>query len=290
MDLPIVLAAGAWRTEIAPDLGGSITALTRAEEPVLRARPSPRGADEAACHPLVPYANRIAGARFSFAGVAHRLAPTPPEAHALHGVGWRRSWRTVSASPRRCEIALEHRPDGAAAAEWPFGFDARQLFELDDDGLTASLRVENVGRCDAPAGIGLHAFFPRRPGERLAFASAGAWMNGPDLIPAHPTAGDAWDFAAGRALGETDIDNDFVGWRGVFRLWAPGGGETVVRADPVFGVLRCYAPRGRDFLAVEPVSHRANAINAPGEADAMTRLAPGETLAGSVRFERAGDG
>jgi aldose 1-epimerase len=47
-----------------------------------------------------------------------------------------------------------------------------------------------------------------------------------------------------------------------------------------------YVPAGRDFFAVEPVSHMNNAINRPDIADHGLRvLLPDERLTAKVRFQ-----
>ncbi|HEY1751689.1 MAG TPA: aldose 1-epimerase, partial [Caulobacteraceae bacterium] len=171
------------------------------------------------------------------------------------------------------------------AADWPFAFDARQRFELGDDGLTVTVSVTNAGDRDAPAGFGLHSYFRRRAGERLTFASAGAWTNGPDMLPDRRVSGPEWDFSRGRAVEGPPLDNDVFGWDGRARLSAPGRPDTVVEAGPHVRSLRVYTPPGRDYYAVEPVTHRADAINHPDAPDgAMAVLPPGETLAGAVRY------
>jgi aldose 1-epimerase len=49
--------------------------------------------------------------------------------------------------------------------------------------------------------------------------------------------------------------------------------------------LVVYVPAGRDFFAVEPVSHMNNAVNRPDAVDnGLSNIAPGEQLTGRVRF------
>jgi aldose 1-epimerase len=279
----IRIAFEGWTAEIAPAIGGAIRSLVRDGQPILRRRAEPAQVRAMGCYPLLPYANRIAGARFRWRGAEHRLAANDPGGpHSLHGVGWRRPWRVEAADAQGCTLTLDHRPAPGEAADWPFAFRARQRLSLGPDGLTVGLSMVNVGEIDAPAGIGLHPYFPRRPGEQLAFRAEGAWRNGPDLLPASRVSGGCWDYAAGRRLEAEPLDNDFFGWDGAVRLSADAGPRLVMRASPAFGVLRLFAPAGADFFAVEPVSHRANAINHPGAA--MSVLAPGETLEGEVLF------
>ena len=82
---PTILRAGDLSLTLAPDLGGSVLAFTRLGKDLLRPTP-PGAADvlEAACFPLVPYANRIAEGRFTFGGRSASLAPNMAgQAHPL---------------------------------------------------------------------------------------------------------------------------------------------------------------------------------------------------------------
>jgi aldose 1-epimerase len=285
----VSLACGDWTAEIAP-AGGAIVSLARRDAPILR--PTTEAARRAgevrhmACYPMVPYANRIGDGRFGFGGVEHQLAANFARSpHPLHGVGWRRAWRIEACDEQACSLVLEHRPLGYGPATWPFAFDARQRFALDAAGLTVTISMTNAGDTDAPAGIGLHPFFPHRTGQRLAFASRGAWLTGADMLPKDRVTGGDWDFGAGQALGAAALDNDFHGWDGMAAMTADEGPRVIMRASPAFGVLRVYTPKGADFFAAEPVSHRADAINHPADLDgAMTVLASGATLEGEVRF------
>lgn len=286
----IALAHGGWTAEVAPAMGGAILSLALDGTPVLR--PTPAAAVEAgevrasACYPLVPYANRIALGRFAFGGADYALAPNfAGSPHTLHGVGWLRPWRVEAADATSCALSLDHRPAGNDATAWPFAFRALQRLSLGAEGLTVTLSATNTDTRPAPAGLGLHPFFPRRAGERLRLVAGGGWLNGPDMLPAERVAGGHFDFAAGRPVGEAALDNDLFGWDGAARMTAPGGLSVGLAASAAFKGVRVYVPDGRDFFAVEPVTHRADAIHHPDEADgAMTVLAPGESLQGEVQF------
>ena len=290
---PICLTAGDWSAEVAPAIGGSLLSLTHRGAPILR--PTPAEAIVAgdvrltAGYPMIPYANRVDHGRFTYAGAAHQLDTSFIGApHSIHGVGWRRPWSVETADARACTLALRHQPSSAADPDWPYAFEASERFVLTDRGLTVRLSVTNLEPAPAPAGLGFHTFFRRRFGETLTFGSKGAWRNGPDMLPSARETGEAWNYAAGRALDEHEIDNDFFGWGGLARMAAPGGAAIRMRASRAFGVLRLYTPKGADFFAAEPVSHLANAINRPELADhAMTILAPGASLRGDIEIELA---
>jgi aldose 1-epimerase len=288
---PITLTAGDWTTQVAPAIGGSLLSLTHKGEPILR--PTPADAIAAkdvrltAGYPMIPYANRIDHGRFEFASAAHQLAADFIGApHSIHGLAWRRAWRVEMVDARACALSLRHQPTGPDDPDWPFAFEASEQVLLTARGLMVRMAMTNLEPSPAPGGLGFHAFFRRRPGETLAFGAKAAWRNGPDRLPAARQGGRGWNYAGGRALGADEIDNDFSGWGGLARMEAPAGARVRMRASRAFVALRVYTPPGRDFYAVEPVSHLANAINRPDLKDgAMTVLAPGATLCGEIEIE-----
>ena len=114
----IVLAAGDWRAEIDPALSGSILSLFLGDRPILR--PTPPGATgplQAACFPLVPYANRIDHGRFRFEGQAFDVGATPGfEPHALHGLGWLAPWSVKRAEADTAVLTFAQ----PAGPGWPW--------------------------------------------------------------------------------------------------------------------------------------------------------------------------
>ena len=105
----VALAGGDCVLRIAPHIGGAWTSLAWRGQPVLRETPEAAITDGnvrlAACYPLVPYSNRIAGARLRHAGrdyaLAHNFGDQP---HAIHGVGWQRAWSVVAATEDRATL------------------------------------------------------------------------------------------------------------------------------------------------------------------------------------------
>jgi len=283
------LDAGDLSLELAPSIGGSIVAFAWRDQPILR--PTEAAALETgqvrgmASYPLVPYSNRIGYGRFPFGGREHRLVPNfAGEPHALHGVGWRKPWRVVSAGPDHAELALEHSPDGAEAEGWPFAFEARQRFALRPDRLIVRMSLRNTGRSAAPAGMGMHPFFPRRAGSVLGFRARGVWLNGGDRLPlreAPPPADCTFD--PPRSLEGAALDNCFTGWDGAAELRQPDGPGVRLTADALFGHLVVFTPPDRDFCAIEPVSHMVDALNrADQPASGLRVLQPDEVLAGDI--------
>jgi aldose 1-epimerase len=240
------------------------------------------------CYPLIPYSNRIAQGRFSFEGIEHRLALNfGDHPHSIHGNAWQKPWQVVETDGARCRLALVHGPDGDEARGWPFAYRAEQLFELSPNGLTLTLSLENKDYRAMPAGLGLHPLFPKRPGVRLQFAAESVHPNGEDSLPMDGIlVPDEWNYRTIRELGEPRLDNCFAGWDGTARI--AFGQEKIalsIEADALFGHLVVYVPTGRDFFAVEPVSHMNDAISRPDPAKhGLKVLKPGEYLTAQVRF------
>ncbi len=272
------LAAGAWRLSLLPALGGSMLGLWRDGTPILREPPAetPDSVRLTGCFPLVPYTNRIGHAAFSWAGRRYTLRRNfGDEPNSIHGPGWQRPWQVIASDATSALLALEHEPD----EDWPFAFAARQHFQLDEDGLTIALSMTNRAARPAPAGIGLHPFFPRHSETRIRFRSTAIWLNDPDQLPIERVAR---DYSAGCNAAETELDNDVEGWDGVAEIHQPGG--LTIRLTAPFRWLRVFTPASRNIVALEPVSHGANALNrADPAALGVVTLPPGGTLSGTIR-------
>ena len=257
---------------VAPDQGGALLKWFRNGVELLQ---PVRGLG---CFPLVPYANRIALGQFGWEGDTHRLPLNfGDHPHSIHGVGWQAPWHVAMSDAATMLMTLTH--DGSGG--WPFAFDAAQSLVLQADTLTVLLRMTNRHSGPAPAGLGLHPFFPRPAGASLRFAADTVWLNDATALPvrSEPVPPN-WDFRNGLAVDAEALDNCFSGWdgRALLNLGTVG---MRIEASPAFGHLQVYTPPGQNFFCVEPVTHRPDAINHVG---GMTVLSPGETLAGTVIF------
>jgi aldose 1-epimerase len=278
------LTAGKSRVIVAPEAGAGIVGWTLGDIPIFR--PAQKAAEEGnfhamACFPLLPYANRIANAQFTWNGQHHQL-PVNSVPHAIHGIGRERPWHIDQSAPNAVALSLHHAGDAA----WPFAFDATIGYRLDDEGLTADLSITNKAPSPTPAGLGLHPYFPKHHGAALQFAAAGALRNGPDSLPRdHGPVPLDWQHETPRPVEESNLDNCFTGWAGAFAIHA-GPGSLRIEASQVFGNLQVYTPPQNPFYAVEPVTHIPNAINHPDlpAGQGMLVLAPNERLSGRIHF------
>lgn len=289
----IELGAGKSRALLAPHIGGALVRWVWHGRDMMRPTPIEAQAEERvrlmACYPLVPYSNRIGNAQLIAPDGTHVLRPNfAPEPHALHGVGWQRPWNVLRAETAEATLVLEHSPD----ADWPFAFSVSQTFRLTDQSLEMSLALTNHDQRAMPAGLGFHPFFPIREGLHLQARWQGMWEMGEHKLPTRLVAppGDA-DFNELRPVAQWKVDNVFTGWQREARL-DYGTMKLDLQASETLPFVVCFAPRdGRNFLAIEPVSHVINAfaLAAQGVQNTGARvLAPGATLSASMKLSVSG--
>ena len=122
----LTLKCGNALLEILPEVGGCITRYcleTKKQtlellRPTTQAGLAAKDPLEMASFPLIPFSNRIRNGSFLFQGQEINLPPNfPPEAHTIHGHGWRAPWDVTEVSANRAAIEFRYVPD-----EWPFSY------------------------------------------------------------------------------------------------------------------------------------------------------------------------
>jgi aldose 1-epimerase len=285
------LNAGASSIVVVPEFGAGLTGWIVGRTSMLR-RALPQatvGGDRhgLGCFPLLPYGNRIGHARFRWCGADYRLkrnfGDTP---HTIHGLGWQRCWTVQATGPRSVSLRLEHDPDPV----WPFAFSAEVVYSLSETALTVAIGLTSRHTAPAPAGIGVHPFFPKVQKASVRFDATGVWRNGADALPLHhgPPRPD-WLHHEPRPVRESRLDNCFTGWEGTADIQA-GPASLRIEASAVFRQLQVFTPFWADFFCVEPISHIPDAMNRPDlpPDQAMHILQPNETLSGTVRLTSTG--
>lgn len=277
----LTLQAGTLRCEIRADLGGCISGLWLGDDAVLRSTPALELASvrHAGSYPLVPFSNRVAQARLVWQGTSHPLVRhVADEAHAIHGIGWQRPWTVLDAAERTAILSFEHRAD----AGWPFDFDASQAFRLGEHALEMTISITNQSARAAPAGLGWHPYFVKRARSRISFEATGRWEMGEDKLPTRRVLSRGID----ADCAFLDVDHCFDGWTGVTHLRDE---RLHVRITSDLRRLVVFTNDTRDSIAIEPVSHVNNAMNAPDAAQAaglgVVTLEPGATLSATTTIE-----
>jgi aldose 1-epimerase len=282
----IKIHSGALTLAIAPETGGAVAAFECDGVPLFR--PTSSSALAAgdvrgfACYPLVPFSNRIAGAKLRWGGATYSLPSyLDGDSSAIHGNGWQRAWQVLATGRSRASIDLVHDARGSRAREWPFPYRARQEIVLLRHGLKMTLAIANTGAKPFPCGLGWHPFFPRTADAELSFSAAAMWETDPAKLPLRlKRLKAAHYFSVPRVLAKTVLDNCFAGWRPPALIrWPERQIQVAIFANAPCRYLVVYVPSGADYFAVEPVSHMTDAFNraARGATDTGTCvLAPGE--------------
>ena len=221
----LTLRSGESSVVLAPEIGGAIVGWTFGAVPLLR-RPAPdaimagnvRGL---ACFPLVPFSNRIAHGRFRWDGTDYLLDRNfGDHPHAIHGVGWQRAWTVaaVGSASRHADAAA--RRGGRAGAKLAVRLRGRTALYADARmHCIVELAVRNLHPSPAPAGLGLHPYFPRDGAPTLRFNAAQVWLNGANSLPSEPVpVPPAWDHSGGQPVGSASLDNCYRGWDGVAHI------------------------------------------------------------------------
>ena len=286
----LTLRSGASSLVVAPEYGAGITGWMVGRTPILR-RALPQasvGGDSHAmgCFPLVPYGNRIAWGRFHWDGTEYVLEPNfGDHPHTIHGVGWQQPWTVAETTGCYVSLILRHQPNRS----WPFAFDAKVGYRLSDAALTVTIQLTNRHGKAAPAGIGLHPYFPKLGDPALRFDAGGAWENGADALPRrHGVPRPDWLHTDPRSVARSRLDNCFTAWQGTADIQA-GSAKLQIVASEVFRQLQVFTPSWADFFCVEPVSHVPGAINRIDlpVAQAMHILQPNEAISGTIHFNHS---
>ncbi len=277
------LAHAGFRLSVCPALGGAITRFAVEDFDLLRRWDGSEQVRRASCFVLAPYSNRVGDGLFQTGGESHCLRLNSAE-HALpiHGVAWRRPWTLAAQEADRLLLTLQHRAEGDARQDWPFAFELEHELGLDEQGAWLRLALINRSERVMPAGLGWHPYFLRHAGVTLGFAAEQVWLSDARQLPSEAVdVPPRWDYRQPRALGEPGLDHCFSGWDASATLqWPAAGVRLELEAGPSMTHLVVYTPpAAQGFFAVEPVSHRSNALNAPDPGrHGVVYLQPGERL------------
>ncbi|MFY0408148.1 aldose 1-epimerase family protein [Solicola sp. PLA-1-18] len=280
MSTYLEIAAGPHRAAVDPR-GGALVRLLKGDRALVVDREGPsemrfRG------DVLVPWPNRVADGRWSFAGREHQLALNEPERHnALHGLVLDTVWDVAEQDASSVRLTCEVPPQDG----YPFRLATSIAYALGDDGLTVTLETTNTGDVPAPYGAGFHPYLV--PGgvaddvELDLGASRYVEVTPDRLLPVdeHDVGGTPYDFRTPRRLGGVELDTAFTeldvrddgnhaAHVGDLRLWW----------EPVYGWLQVFTSPDRTCFAVEPQTCGPDALRSGAD---LVVLQPGGSHRGS---------
>jgi aldose 1-epimerase len=250
--------------QVLATIGGCIVRFDRIAAG--RRQPLLRGTDmaitdvlEAACFPLVPFANRVRGGSFDCDGRTIVLSPNMAgDPSPLHGQGWRAEWEVTEAAEDRVALAFHH-----LAGEWPWEYEATQSIVLDGHGLSLELSCRNLSRERMPCGLGYHPYYPCTSDTVLDTVVESAWTIDAAVLPVDnvPAAG-GYDLRSRRICGQA-LDNGFDGWKGAASIHWPGEDASLCLSSPDARRFQVYSPADGSLFVAEPVQNANAALNAP---------------------------
>lgn len=259
---------------------------------------------------LYPWPSRIPTGEYSFSGRVYN-GREPHARAAQHGLVKNRAWTVVSSSADDagaelvCSISTSDHPE--MLDSFPFPNRLTVAYRLSERGLTASVKVENLGSSAMPFGFGFHPYLRipfavggKREDCRLEIEAASQW-NFSAVMAVSPDDANRDigefkkpnEFARVHPLGTADYDHGFTSLalaegKMQARVIDPAAGLAVtVQASRDFQTLVLYTPPGRNAVCLEPWTCPPNAFNlaaAGVEGSGLKILQAGETWSGEMRL------
>lgn len=274
------LRAGDYEARVAA-VGASLVSLTHRGRHLVQSYPVDALADGYQGAVLVPWPNRVVGARYAVAGQEHQLPVNEVETgSALHGLASFQHWQPVEVDPAQGTWELDLPP----VYGYPFDVRCTATYSLDaEQGLTVTLGGTNEGPTAAPFGVSAHPYLScdERPLAEcsLTVPATRVLLTDDRLAPTDEVAVDGTDadFRTPTLLGDRLVDNALTGlpageWEAV--LTHPDGGAVRMTADARWVQVYTGDRIGHRGVAVEPMSCPPDAFNRdPGS----VLLAPGQT-------------
>ena len=218
---------------------------------------------------LVPWSNRIRDGRFDFDGKTYQLE-TRIDGTAIHGVARNLPWTVDSVDQTHIQLTFDSA--NYDALNFPFAFRSTAVFRVQENKFLMELSLKNTDNRPFPAGIGHHPYFVRTingdetddevqveiPCDRM-FELTDKMA---DAAPVPIT--DRLDFRQAKSLGSDEIDNILTGKdnnQPIRLIYADNGFELHLHSGDIFKHIILYAPDGKPFYAVEPVSNTNDGFN-----------------------------
>ena len=288
------LVAGNLRAVFLPDLGMLGASLRHRGEELLGRIDDIAGAATAgstAGIPLLhPWANRLEGARYRVAGedvtldLSSRLLHVDSNGLPIHGVPWSRlRWDVVDESVDRLWARLDWR-GAELLAVFPFEHRLEMTVSVDAEGVAIETTLFAGEKTSVPVSFGFHPYF-QIPGvpraswrlelpemRRLQLDDRGIPTNADEQFS--PFAGPLDDLAFDDAFTALPVSPSFV--------LAGGGRRITVTFVEGYPFAQVFAPRGADFVALEPMTAATNAL-ASGRG--LQLVGPRETFRSAFRID-----
>jgi aldose 1-epimerase len=268
----IALVSGNLRAEFWPSAGMLGASLRYRGEELLRRiddfKSAKRKGSTAGIPLLYPWANRLAALHYRAAGRDVVLDPSSPLLHfdnrglPMHGVPWGQlAWEVLEAKQSSLLTRIDwNRPD--LLTLFPFPHRVQIAASLTPDSLTLQTTVFANAESPVPISFGFHPYFGipglARPQWRLQLPAMRRLQLDPRGIPAGSQASYG---PLDTLLGDANFDDGFalLDERSCFSLCGAGHNITVAFLEG-FPYAQVFAPREKDFIALEPMTAPTSAL------------------------------
>jgi aldose 1-epimerase len=217
---------------------------------------------------LHPWANRLAGSKYSAAGREVNLDPSSPLLHLddhglpMHGVPWSLlSWKVTGATQDTLTAQLPWTSSDLVAI-FPFPHRLEITATISPDGLVLQTTLSASPDGPVPVSFGFHPYFglPELPRAqwRLELPVMRRLVLDPRGIPTgEEEAFDGFD----AELGESNFDDCFAHFVGRPSFSLSGAGRRItIEFLAGYRYAQVFAPKGKDYVALEPMTAPTNAL------------------------------
>ena len=246
---------------ILPEAGGSLSYLKYKGTDLLRpANPSETEANQTALFPMIPYASFIQEGHFPYFGITRHVEKNCPFSRfPLHGDVWRNKLALKSKTENSVILSYIHdKKEG-----FPFSYMAEIEYKLEGNQLQVLLTLHNEMGLPMPYGMGIHPFFIKDTDTKIQFNANKIWFRGDDPILGHPyTVPNNLNFSNGQVVSGNGTNISFGSWDGKAQISYPSKNISIeIQSGTPFRHLILYAPKGKNFFCLEPVTNTPDAFN-----------------------------
>jgi galactose mutarotase-like enzyme len=217
---------------------------------------------------LYPWANRLGGPRYQAAGREVLLDPASSLLHftcdglPMHGVPWSRlSWQVTDEDTNMLKAQLEWAGDDLLAV-FPFPHRLEMAVALHPNNLTVETTLVAGPSDPVPVSFGFHPYL-RLPGlPRAEWQIHLPAMRRLLLDTRQLPTGEETPFAGlDTNLDDRNFDDGFVVLEELPSFSVTGGGRRItIEFLEGYRYAQVYAPNGKDYLALEPMTAPTNAL------------------------------
>jgi len=258
------LRAGDWEAAFVPEIGMLGASLEHRGEELLSLHggvAAYRDGHTTGLPLLAPWANRLSRKQFRVAGVDvdHRRLPLHRDGNglAIHGtLTAAPGWEVVREEPARLVARFAYEEDRA----FPFPHELTVDAKLAERGLAVTTSLKPTGERAVPISFGWHPYF-RVPGPRRNWTLGLPGCSTIELDARGIPTGKVWQHRAARLeLGDRDLDDHFGLTAGKSFTLEGGGRRIEVRFGRGYSYAQVYAPPGKRFVAIEPMTAPTDAL------------------------------